>query len=98
MIFCTACSPTQQSRVAAIGGVMRWVYLAVIVLFAVAMLIFVLQNHEFVTTSFLGFSIRAPLAVLLAGVYFIGALTGGGVFAFLRRSYQGSQQAPAVTR
>jgi len=45
-----------------------------------------------VTISFLGFSIRAPLAILTAVVYVIGAVTGGSLFALLRRSYKGSQR------
>src|SRR6202043_1023165 len=38
---------------------MRWLYLAVIVLFAAATLVFALQNFEIVTVSFLGFKLRA---------------------------------------
>ena len=34
---------------------MRWIHLAIVVLFAVATLIFVWQNFETVTMSFLGF-------------------------------------------
>jgi uncharacterized integral membrane protein len=55
-------------------------------------LLFVLQNRDIVTISFLGFSIRAPLAILTAVVYVIGAVTGGSLFALLRRSYKGSQR------
>ena len=55
---------------------MRWFYLAVIVLFAVATLVFALQNFEIVTMSFLGFKLRAPLAVLTIVVYVLGAATG----------------------
>ena len=43
---------------------MRWIYLAVIILFAAATIIFALQNFEIVTMSFLGFHARAPLALL----------------------------------
>jgi len=42
---------------------MRWVYLAVIILFALATLIFAVQNLKAVTVSFLGFEGTAPLAV-----------------------------------
>ena len=45
---------------------MRWLHLTVIVLFAAAILIFAVQNLQVVTTSFLGVSIRTPLAVLVA--------------------------------
>jgi uncharacterized integral membrane protein len=71
---------------------MRWVYLTIIILLAVATLLFVLQNRELVTMSFLGFSIHAPLAILIVVVYVVGAVTGGSLFALLRRSYKGSQR------
>ena len=35
---------------------MRWIYLAVIILFAAATIIFALQNFGIVTISFLGFN------------------------------------------
>jgi uncharacterized integral membrane protein len=69
---------------------MRWIYLAVILLFAAAMIIFALQNFEIVTMSFLGANVRVPLALLVAIVYLAGAATGGSLFALLRRSYEGS--------
>lgn len=70
---------------------MRWIYLAVIVLFAAAILIFVLQNFEIVTMSFLGINARVPLALLVAVAYLLGAVTGGSLLALLRRSYEGSR-------
>ena len=45
---------------------MRWLHLAVVVIFVAAVLIFIGQNLEMVTMSFLGFSARTPLAVLIA--------------------------------
>ncbi len=72
---------------------MRWFYIAVIVLLAVATLVFALQNFEIVTMSFLGFKLRAPLAVLTIVVYVLGAATGGSLLALLRRSYEGSRQS-----
>jgi uncharacterized integral membrane protein len=75
---------------------MRCVYLTLIILLAAATLVFILQNREAVTMAFLGFSIRAPLAILIAAVYVIGAVTGGSLFALLRRSYRGSQRNPSL--
>jgi lipopolysaccharide assembly protein A len=75
---------------------MRWVYLTLIVLLAAVTLIFIIQNRDLVTMSFLGFSIRAPLAILIAAVYIVGAVTGGSLFALLRRSYRGSQRNPSL--
>jgi lipopolysaccharide assembly protein A len=70
---------------------MRWVYLTVVVIFGAAALIFVFQNVEAVTMSFLGLSLRAPLALLAAVAYILGAVTGGSLFALLRKSVQGSR-------
>jgi putative membrane protein len=70
---------------------MRWVYLAVIILFAAATTVFVAQNFEIVTMSFLGINARVPLALLVAVAYLLGAATGGSLYALLRRSYEGSR-------
>ncbi len=70
---------------------MRWVYLTVVVVFVAATIIFVIQNVEVVTMSFLGLSVRAPLAVLAAVAYVLGTVTGGSLFAWLRKSVQGSR-------
>jgi putative membrane protein len=70
---------------------MRWFHIAVVVLFAAATLLFALQNLEAVTMSFLGFSVRAPLALLVAVVYVLGMVTGGSMWSLLRKSIQGSR-------
>jgi lipopolysaccharide assembly protein A len=70
---------------------MRWIYVAAIVLFALATLIFAMQNLEVVTMSLLRFEVRAPLALLTVVVYLLGAVTGGSLFALLRRSYRGAR-------
>ena len=70
---------------------MRWLHLLVVVLFAAAVLIFVVQNFTIVTMSFLGFSARAPVALLVALVYVLGMATGGSLWSLLRRSFQGSK-------
>jgi uncharacterized integral membrane protein len=75
---------------------MRWVYLTVVVLFVAATVIFVFQNVAVVTMSFLGLSVRAPLAVLAAVAYILGAVTGGSLYALLRKSVQGSRASRAV--
>ena len=71
---------------------MRWIHLGIIILFALATIIFVLQNFEIVTMSLLGFNARAPLALVVGIAYLLGAATGGSLFALLRRSYEGSRQ------
>jgi putative membrane protein len=74
---------------------MRWIYLAVIILFAAATIIFALQNLEVVTMSFLGLNARVPLALLVAVAYLLGAATGGSLLALLRQSYEGSRRSIA---
>jgi len=71
---------------------MRWIYLVFIILFAFATLVFAMQNLESVTMSFLGFKVRAPLALLTIVVYLLGAATGSSLLALLRRSYEGSKR------
>ncbi len=75
---------------------MRWVYLIIVVVFVAAIVIFAAQNLGMVTMSFLGFSARAPLALLTAIVYVLGAVTGGSLLALLRKSVLGSRARPAA--
>jgi lipopolysaccharide assembly protein A len=73
---------------------MRWFYLAIVILFAAAVLIFVLQNFDWVTMAFLGLRIHTPLALLVAIVYVLGAITGGSLYALLRYSIRQSKTGP----
>ena len=71
---------------------MRWVHLTIVVLFAAATVIFLVQNREIVSVDFLGFSVRTPLAVMAAIFYVLGAITGSSALVLLRRSLQGAAQ------
>jgi uncharacterized integral membrane protein len=78
---------------------MRWAYLIVIVLFVAAIVLFAMQNLQLTTMSFLGLSIRAPLAVVAIVIYLLGALTGGSLFALLRATIQATRARwPATPR
>ncbi len=70
---------------------MRWVYLIIVIVFVAAVVIFGIQNREMVTTSFLGFSLRSPLVILVVIVYVLGAITGGSLYALLRKSVRESR-------
>jgi uncharacterized integral membrane protein len=76
---------------------MRWIHLAIVVLFALGVVIFVWQNFEFVTMSFLGLHARTPLALLIALAYLAGMATGGSLLALLRRSIHGSRITDSLT-
>jgi len=71
---------------------MRWVHLAVIVLFAAVTAVFAIQNLQSVTVSFFRVSAQMPLAFLVAIIYLLGALTGGSLFALLRRAFEGARR------
>ncbi len=72
---------------------MRWFYLAIVLVFVAALIIFVVQNTQSVDISFLALGVTLPLAVLVFVVYVLGALSGGGLYALLRRSVAGSRRA-----
>jgi lipopolysaccharide assembly protein A len=71
----------------------RWFYLAVVVVFVAALIVFVFQNTASVDVSFLALGATLPLAVLVFVVYLLGALSGGSLYALLRRSLAGSRRA-----
>ena len=71
---------------------MRWIHLTVIVLLAVATLVFAVQNLQTVTIAFLGFSVSLPLALQAIVIYLLGMATGGSLLALLRRSLEGSRR------
>ena len=72
---------------------MRWIYLAVIILFAAATIIFAVQNFEIVTMSFLGINARVPLALLVAVAYLLGAATGGSLLRCCADPTKGRDEA-----
>jgi lipopolysaccharide assembly protein A len=71
----------------------RWFYLAIVVVFVAALVVFVAQNTQSVDVSFLSLGVTLPLAVVVFVVYVFGALTGGSLYALLRRSVAGSRRA-----
>jgi len=70
----------------------RWVYLAIVIIFLAALIIFVFQNTASVSMAFLTFGVTLPLAVLAFIFYVLGALTGGSLYALLRGSVAGSRR------
>ena len=75
---------------------MRWFHLAVIILFAAAIIIFALQNFQIVTMSFLGMSARAPLSLLIVITYLLGTATGSSLLALMRRSIERAKRPTAL--
>ena len=76
---------------------MRWLYLAVIVLFAAVTAVFAMQNLQTVTVSVFRIGAQMPLALLIAIIYLLGAVTGGSLFALLRRALEGARRRNFAT-
>ncbi len=72
---------------------MRWIYLAIVVVFVAALIVFIFQNTQSVDVSFLALGATLPLAVLVLVAYVLGALSGGSLYALLRRSVAGSRRS-----
>jgi uncharacterized integral membrane protein len=58
---------------------MRHFHFVVIVLFVATKVIFAIQNLQVVDISMLGMRVRTRLALLIAGVYVLGAISGGAL-------------------
>jgi uncharacterized integral membrane protein len=71
----------------------RWIYLAIVVVFVAALIIFIFQNTQSVDVSFLALGVTLPLAILVLVAYLLGALSGGSLYALLRRSVAGSRRS-----
>ena len=71
---------------------MRWFNVAVISIFVIATLIFAAENFQSVTVSFLSYRISLPLAILVPVIYLLGMVTGGCVWALIRRALEGSKK------
>jgi hypothetical protein len=77
---------------------MRWLQISVIVVLAVAIVTFALQNLQGVAVSFMNFKITAPLAILVAVIYLLGMATGGSLWALIQWAWEGSKQVVASGR
>jgi uncharacterized integral membrane protein len=67
-------------------------YIGLIVVFTALVLLFKFQNLESATVSLFAASITLPMSVLVFGVYLLGMLTGGCVFALLKSWYRGARR------
>jgi uncharacterized integral membrane protein len=75
---------------------MRWFHLSVIIVLAVAVLLFAAQNLQLVTLSFLGLSATVPLALMALIIYVLGMATGGSLRGLVRWLMQGSRSRPTT--
>lgn len=67
---------------------MRYLYGAVILLLTVAVLVFMGQNINSVSVSFLTLRLTMPLFLLVVLAYVLGMVTGGSLAGLLRRLFR----------
>jgi putative membrane protein len=71
---------------------MRYLYIGLIVVFTALVLLFKFQNLETATVSLFSASITLPVSALVFGVYVLGMLTGGCLYALLKSWVRGARQ------
>ena len=70
---------------------MRYVYMALIAVFAGIVILFKVQNLETVTVTLFSASVTSlPVSVLVLLIYVLGMLTGGFLLALLRTWVHGA--------
>jgi len=69
---------------------MRFVYIALIVLFTAIVLAFKIQNLDAVTVSLASMSVTMPVSILVLTVYVLGMLTGAFLLNLLRSWIRGA--------
>jgi uncharacterized integral membrane protein len=71
---------------------MRFVYIALIVVFTAIVIAFKVQNLETVTVSLAAMSVTMPVSILVLLVYVLGMLTGGFLVKLLRSWARGATE------
>lgn len=72
---------------------MRFVYIALIVVFTAVVLLFKVQNLDTVTVTLSSASITLPVSILVIGVYVLGMLTGSMLWSLLKTWFRGARDA-----
>ena len=75
----------------------RNVFIALIVVVTVAMLLFMVQNLESVTVSFLSMRLTLPLSLLLLLIYVLGMIGGSATVALVKGLVVGVRRTPGVS-
>lgn len=72
---------------------MRYVYMALIVVFTAVVLLFKFQNLQTATVSLFSASLTLPVSILVIGIYILGMFTGGSLVALLRTWIGGARRS-----
>ena len=71
---------------------MKFLYIALIVVLTAVVLLFKVQNLQTATVSLFSASITLSVSILVIGVYILGMLTGGSLYALLRTWIRGARR------
>lgn len=69
---------------------MRYVYMALIAIFAGVVILFKVQNLETVSVSLFSASVTLPVSMLVLLIYVLGMLTGGFLLTLIRSWVHGA--------
>lgn len=69
---------------------MKQVHIALIVVFTLLIVVFVVQNRESSTVTLLGSSVTLPLWLLAVAIYVLGMFTGGALTRLVKGWYAGA--------
>lgn len=71
---------------------MRFVYIGLVVVLTALVVLFKFQNLETATVSLFSASVTLPVSLLVFGVYALGMLTGGSLYALVRSWVRGARR------
>jgi lipopolysaccharide assembly protein A len=63
---------------------MRWIRIAIFLVFLGLVLVFAIQNTQPLTVHFLNANVTAPVALLALTIYVLGMVSGWSVVAYLK--------------
>jgi uncharacterized integral membrane protein len=72
----------------------RYLYIALIVIFAGIVILFKVQNLETATVSLFSMSVTLPVSLLVFVIYVLGMFTGGFMLSLLRSWARGATRRP----
>lgn len=72
---------------------MRYVYIALVVVFTALVLLFNIQNLQVVTVEFLAWSVSLPVSLIVILTYLLGMATGGALLTLLRSWVRGARRS-----
>ncbi len=69
---------------------MKYIHIALIAVFTLLIVIFVIQNREAATVSLFGSGVTLPLWLLAVGIYVLGMFTGSALTRLVKSWYAGA--------